>query len=106
MEPNVHNLYEYVMCEMLPDLYIGGCEVGYKGTLYVEYTDDDTGEQYYIEVAEWLTTDGLLDDVLASDEVSDEQLHDLAARVELVIRSEYETYLKSQLTLLTGDTNG
>ena len=105
MELTTDNMYEYVLTEMVPDLYIGGCEVGYKGVFYVEYGDFDSEDRFYMTVREWLTTDGLLDDLLESDEVSEEQASDLAARVEAVIRLEYATYLRNQLDLLTGENN-
>ena len=105
MELTKANLSEYVLETMVPGLYIGGCEVGYAGTFYVEWTDEDSGERYYMEVSEWLTTDAILDDFLLSGEVSDEEAADLAARVEKVLRWEYEKYLRNQLTLLTGENN-
>ena len=105
MELNKNTMYEYIIKEMVPDLYIGGCEIGDEGVFYVEWTDEDSGERYYMDVSEWLTTDAILDDFLASDEVSDEEAADLAARVEKVLRWEYEKYLRSQLTLLTGENN-
>ena len=105
MELTKDTMYDYVLETMVPDLYIGGCEVGYKGAFYVEWTDEDTGEHYYMSISEWFDTDAELEDLLVGPEVSDEEATDLASRVEKVIRWEYEKYLKNQLALLTGEIN-
>ena len=104
MELTKHNMFEYVVTEMVPDLYIGGCEVGNEGVFYVEHEDFDSEDRFYMTVSEWFTTDAALDDLLVTGEVSSEEAADLAAFVEDVIRRQYAEYLRGQLSLLTGDS--